>query len=225
MIDANGTQVVEYHYDAWGNPVAKTGSMADTLGTVNPFRYRGYVYDEETGLYYLKDRYYNPLWKRFISADEKSKTGNQLLGANLYVYCLNNPIVMIDRNGDNPSAITLISEMIATLAAATAGITGTALLLWGVVSIALLGLSYYAVDVTLSNLAYVKEQAKIIEQADSKIKRIIRKDLKERYWSANLRRGYIDIGRNLTFNQAVKMVSSGSSVFTGPLSCRCLAGG
>lgn len=70
MIDANGTQMVEYHYDAWGNPVAKTGSMADTLGTVNPFRYRGCVYDEETGLYYLRSRYCNPAWKRFVNADE-----------------------------------------------------------------------------------------------------------------------------------------------------------
>ena len=52
LIDANGTQVVEYGYDAWGYPISKTGTMAATLGTVNPFRYRGYVYDEETGLYF-----------------------------------------------------------------------------------------------------------------------------------------------------------------------------
>ncbi len=59
LIDANGTQVVEYVYDAWGALIAKTGSMVATLGTVNPFRYRGYIYDEETGLYYLRSRYYN----------------------------------------------------------------------------------------------------------------------------------------------------------------------
>ena len=57
MIDANGAQVVEYVYDAWGKPLSKTGSLKDTLGTVNPFRYRGYVFDEETGLYYLRSRY------------------------------------------------------------------------------------------------------------------------------------------------------------------------
>lgn len=44
MIDANGIQVVEHHYDAWDAPVTKTGTMAATLGTANPFRYRGYVY-------------------------------------------------------------------------------------------------------------------------------------------------------------------------------------
>ena len=49
LIDANGTQVVEYGYDARGNPISKTGSLAATIGTLNPFRYRGYVYDEETG--------------------------------------------------------------------------------------------------------------------------------------------------------------------------------
>ena len=53
LIDANGTQVVEYGYDAWGNPISKTGSLAATIGTLNPFRYRGYVYDEETPMYYL----------------------------------------------------------------------------------------------------------------------------------------------------------------------------
>ena len=69
LIDANGTQVVEYGYDAWGNPISKTGSLAATIGPLNPFRYRGYVYDEETGLYYLRSRVYNPEWKRFMNAD------------------------------------------------------------------------------------------------------------------------------------------------------------
>ena len=69
LIDANGTQVVEYGYDVWGNPISKTGSLAATIGTLNPFRYRGYVYDEETELYYLRSRVYNPEWKRFMNAD------------------------------------------------------------------------------------------------------------------------------------------------------------
>ena len=69
LIDANGTQVVEYGYDARGNPISKTGSLAATIGTLNPFRYRGYVYDEETELYYLRSRVYNPEWKRFMNAD------------------------------------------------------------------------------------------------------------------------------------------------------------
>ena len=58
ILDANGTVVVRYVYDAWGRPISKTGSLASTLGTVQPFRYRGYVYDEETGLYYLRSRFF-----------------------------------------------------------------------------------------------------------------------------------------------------------------------
>ena len=60
LIDSSGNRVVEYRYDAWGRILSKTGTMADSLGTINPFRYRGYVYDGETGLYYLRSRYYNP---------------------------------------------------------------------------------------------------------------------------------------------------------------------
>ena len=69
LIDADSTRMVEYVYDAWGYLISKTGSLAAMIGTLNPFRYRGYVYDEETGLYYLRSRYYNPVWKRFVNAD------------------------------------------------------------------------------------------------------------------------------------------------------------
>ena len=72
LIDSNGEKVVEYKYDAWGRILSKTGTMASTLGTLNPFRYRGYVYDEETGLYYLRSRYYNPEWARFLNADTRA---------------------------------------------------------------------------------------------------------------------------------------------------------
>ena len=57
IVNASGTQVVAYNYDAWGNLLSTTGTMAETLGATNPLRYRGYVYDTETGLYYLQSRY------------------------------------------------------------------------------------------------------------------------------------------------------------------------
>lgn len=67
MQNSAGEFVVEYRYDARGRQTAKSGSPASTL---NPFRYRGYVYDEETGLHYLRLRYYTPPnWGRFISPD------------------------------------------------------------------------------------------------------------------------------------------------------------
>ncbi len=92
LVNTSGTKVVEYTYDAWGNVLTKTGSLASTLGTVQPFRYRGYVYDEETELYYLRSRYYKSKWNRFLNADS-------LVRENLFCYCRNNTIIKVDRNG------------------------------------------------------------------------------------------------------------------------------
>ena len=85
------------------NPSPKTGTLANTLGALNPFRYRGYVYDEETGLYYLRSRYYNPVWGRFINADSLLGKPGQLLGHNVFAYCNNTPIALYDSNGYGPA--------------------------------------------------------------------------------------------------------------------------
>ena len=69
LLDGSGNVVVEYKYDAWGFLLSRTGSMAADLGKQNPFRYRGYIYDEETWMYWLKSRYYYPELQRFINAD------------------------------------------------------------------------------------------------------------------------------------------------------------
>ena len=94
----SGEVVVEYTYAAWGNPLSCTGSLADTLGKKNPFRYRGYVYDEETGFYYLKSRYYDPRVGRFICSDGILPS-NRMTSSNLFAYCNNNPIKNIDLDG------------------------------------------------------------------------------------------------------------------------------
>ena len=60
ILNGSGTEVVTYSYDAWGKLLSIGGSMASTLGVLNPLRYRSYVYDQETGLYYLQTRYYDP---------------------------------------------------------------------------------------------------------------------------------------------------------------------
>ena len=99
ILDTNGDAVVEYTYDAWGNHLNVTGSMADTLGEINPLRYRGYVYDTETTLYYLQSRYYDPELGRFINADVFTSTGQGLLGNNMFAYCNNNPVLSIDTRG------------------------------------------------------------------------------------------------------------------------------
>ncbi len=99
LIDKNGQTVVEYTYDTWGKVISVTGSLASTLGKDNPFRYRGYVYDNETGWYYLQSRYYDPNTCRFVSADVMLSTGQGVLGHNSFAYCLNNPVNMEDSEG------------------------------------------------------------------------------------------------------------------------------
>ena len=99
ILDENGNTVVSYGYDAWGAPLWCTGELAETLGKVQPFRYRGYVFDEETGLYYLRSRYYNPRWGRFVNADEFIGNKQKLLMHNLYAYCLNTPSNRSDAEG------------------------------------------------------------------------------------------------------------------------------
>ena len=99
LIDGSGNTVVEYLYDSWGRIIATTGSLANTVGSNQPFRYRGYVYDEETGWYYLQSRYYDPTTCRFISADVLLSTGQGVLGHNGFAYCLNNAVFLKDDGG------------------------------------------------------------------------------------------------------------------------------
>ena len=98
MRAATGQVVARYSYDAWGKCTV-TNATGYTVGEKNPFRYRGYYYDTETGLYYLNSRYYSPEFGRFISADgQLNKTG--LAETNLFAYCDNNPIKRADQSGN-----------------------------------------------------------------------------------------------------------------------------
>lgn len=95
LVDISGITVATYKYDAWGNTISKTGSMAD----INPYRYRGYRLDTETGYYYLQSRYYNPQIGRFISADGILGEVSNLVTQNMYAYAGNNPVMNIDPDG------------------------------------------------------------------------------------------------------------------------------
>ena len=99
LIDSANTEVVKYTYDAWGKPLSVTGSLANTIGYYNPFRYRGYVYDVETGLYYLRSRYYNPSWGRFVNADNQLDARVTIKAQNIFSYCANLPVLLVDENG------------------------------------------------------------------------------------------------------------------------------
>ena len=104
IMNVSGDIMVEYTYDAWGNVLSITGPMASTMGQHNQLRYRGYVYDPETGLYFLNSRFYDPEIGRFINADALTSTGG-LLGNNMFAYCRNNPVNRIDIRGYADTAI------------------------------------------------------------------------------------------------------------------------
>ena len=108
IMNEAGYKVVSYTYDAWGNPYNPTYVYHSGVSAIdrdnaelNPFRYRGYYYDSEAGYYYLRTRYYNPEWGRFINADSLINQSS-LLGYNSFAYCLNNPINRVDPNGKLP---------------------------------------------------------------------------------------------------------------------------
>ncbi len=97
IIDANKNIVGTYQYDAWGK-ILNLGSLT-AIAQANPFRYRGYYYDNESGLYYLNSRYYNAEWGRFINADGYVSTGQGITGYNMFAYCENNPVMNADYTG------------------------------------------------------------------------------------------------------------------------------
>ncbi len=99
IVDKDGKAVAEYAYDAWGNMLTENnGTLA--VGKLNPFRYRSYVYDEETGLYYLQSRYYDTLTGRFLNADVYCDTESGTpLSTNMFAYCENNAINKSDDEG------------------------------------------------------------------------------------------------------------------------------
>ena len=106
IINDYGVTVVEYKYDAWGNILSTTGSLASTLGAVNPFRYRGYYYDTETGFYYLNSRYYDPQMGRFLNADGIIGANGGIMGYNMFAYCNNNPVHFYDPCGTECICLT-----------------------------------------------------------------------------------------------------------------------
>jgi len=104
----SGVKIGSYNYDGWGDfTITRTSGTSileyNILYTYNPFRYRGYYYDVETGWYYLQSRYYSPSWGRFINADSIdiiSATPTGLTDKNLFAYCDNNPITRTDDGGE-----------------------------------------------------------------------------------------------------------------------------
>jgi len=107
IYNESGSLVVIYKYDAWGKLLSTTGPGALTVGAANPFRYRGYYYDAETGFYFCTSRYYDPEVGRWINSDILISTHNKSLISNLMAYCFNNPANYVDFDGKD--AILLLN--------------------------------------------------------------------------------------------------------------------
>ena len=108
LLDANGNIAAQYRYTPWGEVTVLTfdgliDNSSNTIGNLNPLRYRGYYYDTETGFYYLQSRYYDPTLGRFINADSYSTTDTQgFLSYNMFAYCENDPVMCGDADGGCP---------------------------------------------------------------------------------------------------------------------------
>ena len=112
--------VATYEYDAWGNIVSSSGRLAE----INPLRYRGYYYDNETGFYYLQSRYYNPAIHRWINSDSLIGQAENIQGTNLFSYCFNNPVNMTDSTGNWPKLSTIFAAVaVAAVAVAAVAVT------------------------------------------------------------------------------------------------------
>jgi len=150
-MDADEYTVVAYTYDAWGNLFSLTGSMASTLGALNPLRYRGYVYDTETELYYVSSRYYDPEMGRWINADDAGMLGanGDFASLNLFAYCGNNPVIRVDRGGQFWNTIigTFAGAIVGAVSAVIMGTDITAGIVSGAISGAISGA---AVDIAIA---------------------------------------------------------------------------
>ena len=127
LIDESGLIVARYIYDAWGNNKVTFDDGTETtdpnyIGVMNPIRYRSYYYDNETKLYYLKSRYYDPELGRFMTIDDISYLDPDTInGLNLYAYCGNNPVMHTD-----PYGTTEWWEWLLAVAAIAACVVGAA---------------------------------------------------------------------------------------------------
>ena len=166
VYDAEGTKLVSYTYDAWGNfkTTYHNGSTAASAANYNPFRYRGYYYDSELGMYYLQSRYYDPAIGRFINVDNQiPSVSGDTLGYNLFAYCMNNPVNMSDPTGHWPKWATIALGAVAAVAAvavtvATLGAAAPA----AACTLTLMGMSMgasYAVASTVATVAVVATTA------------------------------------------------------------------
>ena len=144
VTSSSSTLVAKYKYDPYGNhqvfnPDGTLNTTPSFIGHINPFRYRSYYFDEESGFYYCQTRYYVPYLRRWLTMDDLSYLDNTSSnGLNLFMYCHNNPIMYKDETGQLPIIISMALIGIAVGAASyafseciSAAITGEWSWSWG----------------------------------------------------------------------------------------------
>ena len=221
IVNASGNVIARYDYDAWGNILSITnGAGVDIsqnfshIANINPIRYRGYYYDEETGFYYLQSRYYDPVTQRFLNADGLVSTGQGILGNNMFAYCGNNPVNFFDPTGQFLEILGAISNALSYIFAA-------------IVVVAVL-----SSPTVQENITRVVDSVGVgISRAVSSIKVGIENKKKEKekekektitstrpqeescnYWSAELVSKKVVVYDSLTVEEAALRVSMGKSI-------------
>ena len=210
---ADGTSVCYYNYDAWGRPVTVTNDDNYTIDDLNPLRYRGYVFDQDTGLFYLQSRYYNPTWGRFINADALVSTGQGQLGNNMFAYCGNNPVDRIDASGYSFTDVQKhrISSEYAFAQDICVGVGGGAIIGALLLDPSVVTTAVNLVEDSLNAIVHAVEH--LITAAQHEIE-ILKESLQQeyQYWEAYRINNIVCIGKGLTIIEASARVSCGFSI-------------
>jgi RHS repeat-associated protein len=221
LFDNSGSAVVEYTYDAWGNILNTTGSLANTVGVENTYRYRGYRFVTESGLYYLQCRYYNPVWGRFINSDTEVSNTSDLLGSNTFIYVKNNPVNMTDPTGQWSLWATL--GVVALVAAVVVVCVFAPEIIPAVVAVATENAA--AIGTAVTATAVVAEEAPAIEDAVNEVVPAVEEALPEVEAAlddcAQVVRGGLSTAENLQENLA-NSISAGEN--PAGISCRAANG-
>ena len=200
VYDENGTLKAQYVYDAWGNHTITVN--IDGIAILNPFRYRGYYYDVETGLCYLNSRYYDPQTGKFINADTLNNLKGSILLYNLFAYCINSPVIYKDSLGQTPAlALAGGGYVAAGLATGSANFWNpVGWVILGGVALAAIGLFAYSL------YASYKASASLKDKTLSDVK--ARKQEGDHYYLAYINQygALIKMGDRMSFVEALAML-------------------
>jgi RHS repeat-associated protein len=191
ILNSSGTVVAAYTYDAWGNILNITGSNL-TVANINSYRYRGYRFDSDTGLYYLHSRYYDPQVGRFINEDVYIDTGTGALGTNMFAYCENNPSNKADPNGQCATALYLapsildmlapaLSSLLASITTSMSSIATALVTAWTVV------VAIAAIGVAIGGIIYAVKKIQALYAKAQQVVTAVRSKVKAGGISASLR--------------------------------------